>query len=104
MTSLGKRREQKHLTEEEIEKLKAACDTFSDQLIVYGLLYTGMRVNELCHLPSGWIDLGEGTITIPREENGWHPKIVKILDNFISVYAYTDYYGNKDNIDKRRCI
>ncbi len=24
--------------------------------------------------------------------------------NFISVYAYTDYYGNKDNFDKRRCI
>lgn len=77
---MGKRREQKHLTEEEIEKLKAACNTFSDQLIVYGLLYTGMRVDELCHMHPGWIQLKDGTITIPREENGWHPKIVKVLD------------------------
>ncbi len=75
---MTKRREQKYLTEDEIEKLKAACETFSDQLIVYGLLYTGMRVNELCHLHRGWINLYEGTIRIPREENGWHPKIVKV--------------------------
>ncbi len=45
-----KRREQKYLTEEEIEMLKAACGTFSDQLIVYGILYTGMRVDELTPL------------------------------------------------------
>lgn len=75
-----KRRGQKYLTEEEIEKLKAACDTFSDQLIVYGILYTGMRVDELCHLHAGWMDLHEGLITIPPEENGWHPKIVKVLN------------------------
>ncbi len=47
---MGKRREQKYLTEDEIEVLKAACEAFSDQLIVYGLLYTGMRVEKLCHL------------------------------------------------------
>lgn len=75
---MGKRREQKYLTEDEIDKLKAVCDSFSDQLIVYGLLYTGMRVNELCHMHSGWINIREGTIRIPREENGWHPKIVKV--------------------------
>lgn len=75
-----KRREQKHLTEDEVEKLKAACDTFSDQLIVYGLLYTGMRVDELCHMHPGWINLKDGTITIPREENDWHPKIVKVIE------------------------
>jgi len=44
MYLMGKRRKQKYLTEDEIEKLKAACVTFNDQLIVYGLLYTGMRV------------------------------------------------------------
>lgn len=51
---MGKRHEQKHLTEDEVEKLKAACDTFSDQLIVYGLLYTGMRGDELCHMHPGY--------------------------------------------------
>lgn len=75
---MGKRREQKFLTTDEIEKLKAACQMFSDQLIVYGLLYTGMRVNELCHMHPGWINLKEGTILIPKDENGWHPKIVKV--------------------------
>lgn len=77
---MGKRREQKFLTEDEIEKLKAACVAFSDQLIVYGLYYTGMRVDELCHMHSRWIDLKNGLITIPKEENGWHPKIVKIMN------------------------
>lgn len=77
---MSKRRDQKYLTDEEIEKLKAACDTFSDQLIVYGTLYTGMRVDELCHMHAGWIDLREGLITIPTEENGWHPKIVKVIN------------------------
>ncbi|HWQ95912.1 MAG TPA: tyrosine-type recombinase/integrase [Candidatus Methylomirabilis sp.] len=77
---MGKRRTQKHLTEEECEDLKNACQTFSDQLIVYGLLYTGMRVDELCHMHPGWINLHDNTITIPREENGWHPKIVKLVD------------------------
>ncbi len=75
-----KRREQKFLTEDEIEKLKAACTTFSDQLIVYGLLYTGMRVDELCHLKPHWINLKDGTITIPAKEGDWHPKIVHVWD------------------------
>ncbi len=74
-----KRRKQKHLTEDEVERLKAVCETFSDQLIVYGILYTGMRVDELCHMHPGWINLRNGIITIPEEENGWHPKIVKAL-------------------------
>ncbi len=77
---MPKRREQKHLTEDECDGLKAACKTFSDQLIVYGLLYTGMRVDELCHMHKGWINLREGAITIPRQEGSWHPKIVKVLD------------------------
>ncbi len=77
---MPKRREQKHLSEDELEGLKKACRTFKDQLIVYGLAYSGMRVDELCHLHKGWINLREGTITIPKEENGWHPKIVKVVD------------------------
>lgn len=74
------RRKQKHLSEEEVERLKAVCVSFSDQLIVYGLLYTGMRVNELCHLHKGWIHLKDATICIPEEEDGWHPKIVHVWD------------------------
>jgi len=74
-----KRREQKILSIKEIEALKQACDTFTDQMIVYGLLYTGMRVNELCHMNSGWINFDDETITIPREEGTFHPKIVKVV-------------------------
>lgn len=76
----GKRRDQKYLNEDEVEKLKAACETFSDQLIIYGLLYTGMRVNELCHLKPHWIDLKAGSITIPKQEGDWHPKTVHVWD------------------------
>lgn len=91
---MGKRREQKHLSEDEVDKLKAACQTFSDQLIVYGLLYTGMRINELCHLHAGWINLREGTITIPKQEGTWHPKIVKVVDKR-SKEVLKEYHSNR---------
>lgn len=91
---MGKRREQKHLTEDELDGLKRTCRTFSDQLIVYGLAYTGMRVDELCHMHKGWINLRDGTISIPREEAGWHPKIVKVVDK-ASKQVIKEYCSNR---------
>jgi len=73
------RRELKILSLKEIDGLKGACDTFTDQIIVYGLLYTGMRVNELCNMNAGWINLDDETITIPKEQGTFHPKIVKVV-------------------------
>jgi integrase len=76
-----RRRDQKFLTDAETQALKDACETLTDQVIVYTLLYTGIRVGELVHLRPGWIDLEEGAITIPRKEGTWAPKRVKVLDN-----------------------
>lgn len=68
-----RRREKKILTEVEIEKLKAVCETFSNQLIVYGLLYSGMRIDELCHLEASWLNRDCTIITIPESAPEWIP-------------------------------
>ena len=38
-----------------------------EELIVRGLLYTGMRVSEFLHMHSDWINWGEGIIHVPRQ-------------------------------------
>jgi len=38
------------LTAEEADRLTAACETPNEQLIVWTLLDTGLRVSELCDL------------------------------------------------------
>ncbi len=68
------RRENQVLSDEEIEALKTSVETYQDQIIVYGLLYTGMRVDELCHMKPSWIDINNASITIPKHEGDWHPK------------------------------
>jgi integrase/recombinase XerD len=57
------------LTEEEIEMLKAACKTEEEKLVVYGLLYTGMRISEYIHLNKQWINTKTDppSIKIPYE-------------------------------------
>lgn len=59
------------LREEEIMRLKTACRTASEQLLVYGLLYTGMRVSEFLHLRRSWVHLERGKrglIIIPLKQ------------------------------------
>jgi len=72
-----KRRKELNISDEELDALKAACKTYSDQLLIYGLLYSGMRIDELCHLKASWIDLQNETIKIPEQDGNWHPKTVR---------------------------
>lgn len=71
-----KRRENEFLNNAEIEAIKGACENIDDQVLVWGLLYTAMRVGELVHMQKSWIDFERKTIRIPEyTDDGWHPKI-----------------------------
>ena len=54
------------LDEPEIEKLKKAARDPTDRFLVHSLLYTGMRISELIHFRSNWIDWNRNLITIPE--------------------------------------
>jgi len=42
----------------------------------------------------GWINTRKGTITIPEEEDGWHPKIVKVVDRQ-TCKVVKEYHSNR---------
>ena len=56
------------LTEKEAKRLVDSCKDFREKLLICGLLYTGMRVNEFIHLKRTWINFDEGYIRVPEEE------------------------------------
>jgi len=56
------------LSPEDIDALKKAPLHSDERLIVYGLLYTGMRVGEFIHLRKEWIDWDRAIIKIPAEQ------------------------------------
>lgn len=51
-----------------VEKIMAAPKTLTDKLLVYGLIYTGMRVGEFVHMRREWIRWDLNKIYIPREQ------------------------------------
>ena len=53
------------LSPEELNMLLTACGSLKDRFIVYSLVFGGLRVSELKHLRRSWVNLEEGTITIP---------------------------------------
>jgi integrase len=58
------------LTAEEADRLANACETPTEQLIVWTLLDTGLRVSELCALTSkerrcGWAERGLTRLSVP---------------------------------------
>lgn len=73
------------LLKDEIDALKAAPLLPEERLIIFTLLYTGMRVGEFLHMRREWIDFNREVITIPshqpcacsdcRDNGGvWSPK------------------------------
>jgi len=64
----GARTKENLLTPTERDKLLKACKTFDEKFVVYGLLYTGMRVSEFLHMRRDWIDFEGGWIKIPSEQ------------------------------------
>jgi len=56
------------LSNNEIKLLKSACETYEERLLIFGLLYTGMRISEFIHFNKSWINRRIGSIIIPTEQ------------------------------------
>jgi len=54
------------LNDYEVSKLLKACRSLTERLVVYTLLYTGMRVSEFIHMKWNWIK--SGFIMIPESQ------------------------------------
>lgn len=62
------------LNEQERIRLINECKNKKEELVIKGLIYTGMRAGEFAHMKESWIDWQKGTIHIPRQEGIWKPK------------------------------
>ncbi|MFC1981105.1 tyrosine-type recombinase/integrase [Chloroflexota bacterium] len=56
------------LSTQEFNMLLSVCVSLRDKLVVYSLLFAGLRVSELKHLRRSWVNFQEGTITIPTRQ------------------------------------
>ena len=56
------------LSAQELSQLLMACETLRDRYIIDTLVLGGLRPSELKHLHRSWVNLEEGTITIPRRQ------------------------------------
>lgn len=56
------------LDEDELVAFLKAVNTFNEQLLAYGLGFTGMRVSEFIHMRRDWIDWGRELILIPERQ------------------------------------
>ena len=56
------------LTPEERERIFKVCETDQERLVVYGLMYTGMRGSEFLHMKKSWIDFKVGIINVPLKD------------------------------------
>jgi integrase len=56
--------------EEVVKRLLKAADTLPERLLVYGLIFTGMRIGELVHMCRSWLrwDLNPPRIFIPYRQ------------------------------------
>jgi integrase len=77
------------LTPQESHMLLMVCSSLTDRFIVYCMVFGGLRVSELKHLKRSWVNLEEGTLTIPtrqycncsecrkKRDGIWRPKTKK---------------------------
>jgi integrase len=56
--------------QEVVKRLMQAAKTLPERLLVYGLVYTGMRISEFVHMRKGWIrwDLNPPRIFVPYRQ------------------------------------
>lgn len=65
------------LPDEDVEKLVDSCKTTTEKFIIITLLYSGMRVGELCHLRKEWINWQDEVINVPMRQACSCKKCVK---------------------------
>jgi len=51
-----------------VRRLAESAETVEDKILVYGLLYTGMRLGELVHMRRSWVMWDSNIIQIPYEQ------------------------------------
>ena len=52
------------LSNKQILRIKQEIEYEDEQILFYGLLYTGMRISEFIHMRSDWLDFDEMLIKI----------------------------------------
>jgi integrase/recombinase XerD len=82
------RRQPTFLTVEEAQSLTRVIPTLRDRAIVVTLLYTGMRVGELCNLNFEDLHLGSQEITV-RDTKTYHDR--KVIISEVCVTILTEY-------------
>ncbi|MBA7501167.1 MAG: tyrosine-type recombinase/integrase [Clostridia bacterium] len=64
------------LNQTEFNELLGACENAREKILVVLMGGLGMRVSEVSHMRTHWIDWQEYRIHIPLEEDDWKPKSV----------------------------
>lgn len=50
-----------------VDRIKGSAKTLEDRMLIYGLLYTGMRIGELLHMTRNWVRWDLNKIFVPFE-------------------------------------
>lgn len=113
------------LDSQQVNKLMWTCHSLLHKFIIYTLLFAGLRVSELVHLNRSWVNLEEGTITVPsrqycsckecnqvnkktgKTKDGiWKPKTIKgartILIHPVLLPVMTEFLANYENVGRNR--
>ena len=86
------------ITVEEAQNLVRVIPNLRDRAIVMALLYTGMRVNELCNLDMSDLHLDEQEILV-RDTKTYHDRRVIISEK--CVVAFQEYLKTLPNADRK---
>lgn len=56
------------LSPDERNRILKACETYEERLVIFGLLYTGMRESEFLHMKKAWMDFDNNIINLPYKD------------------------------------
>lgn len=92
------KRQPNFLTVEEAQDLVRVIPNLRDRAIVMALLYTGMRVNELCSLDISDLQLEEQEIVV-RDTKNYHDRKVIVSEKCVA--AFIEYLKTLPDADRR---
>jgi len=62
------------LEEHELDDLLSKCETNKEKFVVYTLVFTELRADELAQMKPEWIKWQKGVLEVPLQQEGWQPK------------------------------